>query len=253
MRATILAGGKGTRLAPYTNVYPKPLMPVDGMPILEIVIRQLNYYGYEDVTLCVAHLAHLIHTYFGDGSQFGVNLNYSYEYQPLGTAGPLGLVEWPREPMLVMNADVLCSINFAEMYHYHQEQDALITLGLYPKRIKIDLGVLQTEGNTIIEYIEKPEVQHWVSMGIYIVSPEVRNLIQPDCKFDFPDLVAAALAAGKHVIGYRFDGHWLDIGRPSDYEHACDQFERNRSSFLPEGQELELGALPLSYGIAVRR
>lgn len=251
MRALILAGGKGTRLAPYTHVFPKPLMPVRGMPILEIIVRQLAYYGYDQLTFCVAHKADLIRTYFGNGSQFGVSIDYSYEHAPMGTAGPLGLATWSDEPILVMNADVLCSIDFAEMYRYHLEQKAFITLGLYPKRTKIDLGVLRTEGDRIIEYVEKPELEHLVSMGVYIVSPAARHMIPAGRKFDFPDLVTAALAIEERVRGYRFAGHWLDIGRPADYELACDQFEIHHAAFLPPQMTLEVNQLPVAYAAAV--
>jgi NDP-mannose synthase len=241
MHAIILAGGKGTRLAPYTTVFPKPLMPVRGMPILEIIVRQLAHYGYNELTFCVAHMAQLIRTYFGDGSALGVSIDYSYEHEPLGTAGPLALPPWPVEPMLVMNADVLCSIDFAAMYRCHVRNNALITLGLFPKRTKIDLGVLQTEGEEIVQYIEKPEFLHWVSMGVYIVSPRARSYIPSGVKFDFPDLVAAALQAGERVRAYRFEGQWLDIGRPSDYELACSEFDRHYTAFLPQPAELVLG------------
>jgi NDP-sugar pyrophosphorylase family protein len=242
MRAIVLAGGKGTRLAPFTTNFPKPLMPVAGMPILEIVVRQLASHGFDQITFCVNHMAWLIRSYFGDGSQLGVDIGYSYETEPLGTAGPLSLVEWPAEPMLVMNADLLSSISFSDMLRFHHEERSLITIGLYPKRTKIDLGVLRTDSqNHVIEYIEKPELEHAVSMGIYIVDPRARRLLPDAGRFDFPQLVSAALSAGERVSGYRFEGHWLDIGRPGDYEQACEHFERNRGEFLPELLELTVG------------
>lgn len=235
MRAVILAGGKGTRLAPYTTVFPKPLMPVRDTPILEIVIRQLREHGFDDIVLSVGYLSHLMKTYFGDGSHLGVNITYSMEDRALGTAGPLSLVPPSDEPILVMNGDLLTTIDYSDIYRYHSQMGAATTIGLYPRRIKIDLGVLKTNGgNEIIEYVEKPEYEHLVSMGIYIVNPSVQALIPYNQRLDFPDLVSKLLAEGQRVVGYRFEGYWLDIGRPDDYERACAEFDRLRPLFLRE-------------------
>ncbi len=235
MRAVILAGGKGTRLAPYTTVFPKPLIPVRDTPILEIVIRQLREHGFHDIILSVGYLARLMKTYFGDGSHLGVNLTYSMEERPLGTAGPLSLVSLSEEPTLVMNGDLLTTLDYGDFYRYHCQMGPALTIGLYPRRVKIDLGVLKTNGGgEIVEYVEKPEFEHQVSMGIYVIDPSVHTLIPYNQRLDFPELVARLLADGRRVIGYRFEGYWLDIGRPDDYERACAEFERLRPLFLRE-------------------
>jgi len=210
-------------------------MPVRDTPILEIVIRQLREHGFDDIVLSVGYLSHLMKTYFGDGHHLGVNITYSMEDRPLGTAGPLSLVPPSDKPILVMNGDLLTTLDYSDMYRYHSQMGAAVTIGLYPRRVKIDLGVLKTNGgNEIIEYVEKPEYEHLVSMGIYIVNPAVQALIPYNQRLDFPDLVSKLLAEGQRVVGYRFEGYWLDIGRPDDYERACAEFDRLRPLFLRE-------------------
>jgi NDP-sugar pyrophosphorylase family protein len=241
MRAVVLAGGKGKRLTPYTTVFPKSLMPICGTPILEIVLLQLRAYGFEDITLCTGYLARLIETYFGDGHRLGVNVSYSLEDQPLGTAGPLSLVPPCDEPILVMNADVLSTLDYGDMYQYHCEHGAALSVGLYRKHVKVDLGVLKTDGdNEVIEYIEKPEFEYQVSMGIYIVDPLVHRGIRRNEPLDFPDLVTHLIESGQSVVGYPFEGYWIDIGRAEDYEEACKEFQQYYTLFLPEGS----GMLP---------
>jgi NDP-mannose synthase len=235
MRAIILAGGKGTRLAPYTTAFPKPLMPVCGTPILELIILRLHQCGFDDLTLCVGYLAHLIEAYFGDGSYLGVKITYSREGEPLGTAGPLSLVPPSSEPFLVVNADVLSTLDYCEMYQYHCQNAAALTVGVYPKRIKIDLGVLNTNGeNEVIEYVEKPELEYQVSMGVYVVDPVAHLAIGRNERLDLPQLVTRLLARGQRVLGYRFDGLWLDIGKPTDFEQASIEFMQNSGLWQPD-------------------
>jgi len=138
MKAVILAGGRGTRLAPYTTILPKPLMPIGDKPILDIVIRQLRYYGFTDITLAVGYLAELLVAYFGDGDRFGVTIRYSREEQPLGIAGPIALVDGLDEPFLVMNGDVLTTLNFSELMAFHRSSGAIATIATYPRSVKID-------------------------------------------------------------------------------------------------------------------
>lgn len=243
MRAVILAGGKGARLAPLTGVFPKPLMPVGGAPILETIIRQLKYHGFTEIVLNVGHKAELIELYFGNGGRWGVDISYCYEQAPLGTAGPLSLVSQSNEPVLVMNADVLSSINYSELYRQHQQKRPALTIGLYEKEVKIDLGVLQTNaGSEVTEYVEKPTFSYGVSMGIYILEPETHRRIRlrPDQRLDLPELVTDLLHGGERVDAFKFQGYWLDIGRPSDYETACVEFERLRDHFLPPEIEAEV-------------
>lgn len=235
MKAIILAGGKGTRLAPYTTVLPKPLMPIDDMPILEIVLRQMAHYDFMDVTLAVGYLAELLMAYCGDGDKFGVRIGYSREEYPLGTAGPIALVPDLNETFLVMNGDLLTTLDYGGMYRYHKERNAIATLAAYPREVKIDLGVIDIDSDGWVkDYIEKPTYKYSVSTGVYIFEPQVLDYITPDQHLDLPELVLRLINQGHPVNVYRFDGYWLDIGRHDDYEKANDEFSANRTSFLPE-------------------
>ncbi|MCS7221682.1 MAG: sugar phosphate nucleotidyltransferase [Anaerolineae bacterium] len=226
MQAVILAGGRGTRLAPYTTVLPKPLMPIGDRPILEIILYQLKQHGFTDITIAVGYLSHLLEAYFGDGSRFGITIRYSHEDQPLGTAGPLALISNSilNEPFLVMNGDVLTDLNFSSMYRQHCDENAAITIGLYLKEMRIDFGVLQvSDDRRVISYVEKPSFPYMVSMGVYVLSPKVLEFIPKGQRFDFPDLVNLLLERGEKVMGYPFQGEWLDIGRPEDYARAAER------------------------------
>ena len=235
MRAVILAGGKGTRLAPYTTVLPKPLMPVGEMPILEIVMRQLVHHGFDDQTLAVGYLAELLMAYCGDGSKFGAALEYSREGQPLGTAGPIALVPNLNETFLVMNGDLLTTIDYSAMLKNHHERGVLATIACYQRDVKIDLGVIDVDSdNWVANYIEKPTYHYEVSMGIYIFEPAILNYIPLNQKLDLPDLMLNLLKAGQKVNVFKFDGYWLDIGRPDDYERAIDEFAKHRQEFIKE-------------------
>lgn len=250
MRTVILAGGLGTRLAPYTTIFPKPLMPLGNRPILEIIICQLRECGFTDVTLAVGYLSHLLYAYFGDGRRFGVNITYSLEEKPLGTAGPLTLLPPSEEPILVMNGDVLTDLNYGDLHRFHCEQNAAVTVSTHPKQVKIDLGVLETATpNRVIDYIEKPTYSYRVSMGIYVVSPWVLSLLPHGERVDFPDMVHMLLKRGDKVAGYLFDGMWLDIGRPEDYAHAVEYIDQLHVPFPENGP---MPDLPVELTIPVR-
>ena len=234
MKAVVLAGGRGTRLAPYTTVLPKPLLPIGDMPIIEIVIRQMAHYGFNDITLSVGYLANLLMAYCGDGSKFGARVNYSQEDQPLGTAGPIALITGLDDTFLVMNGDLLTTLNYGEMYRYHQERGAIATLAVFRRNIKIDLGVIVTdEDNWMNNYIEKPIYNYSVSTGVYIFEPEILEYISPNQKLDLPELVMRIKREGHPINVYRFNGYWLDIGLHDDYEKALDDFSEHRDYFLP--------------------
>lgn len=222
MKAVILAGGKGTRLRPYTTVFPKPLMPVGDKPILEIIVRQLKLHGIDEIIMAVGHLAELIMTFFGDGSKFGVRIKYSREDEPLGTAGPLSLIrDELTETFLVMNGDILTTLNYSDLIDYHRSSGAIATIALNRRDIYIDFGVVKLDENSYIaDYIEKPTLKYLVSMGVYVFEPRVLDYIPEGKKFDFPELVKKLISAGEKVKGYVYDGYWLDIGRPEDYERA---------------------------------
>jgi NDP-sugar pyrophosphorylase family protein len=260
MKAVVLAGGKGARLAPYTKILPKPLMPIDDMPILEVLLRQMKKCGVEEVTLTVGHLSELLKAFFQDGSQWGLNIRYSYEEQPLGTAGPIALVDGLQQTFLVTNGDVLTTLSFKEVVDFHRSQGAIATIASHKREVRIDLGVLQRDGGCgpngdramweacsyrdrcqfwrggclVIGYNEKPTFDYVVSMGVYVFEPEVLAYIPKNEYLDFPNLVLKLIAAGEKVVSFPFDGYWMDLGRPDDYAQAAEDFARMREQFLPE-------------------
>jgi NDP-sugar pyrophosphorylase family protein len=226
MRAVILAGGKGTRLLPYTTVIPKPLMPVGDRPILELIIRQLKHYGFSRVTMAVGHLAELIEAYFGNGNKYGIKIDYSREDEPLGTIGSLSLIDTLDTTFLVMNGDVLTNLDYLKLVDFHKKNHAAATIATYNKEVKVDLGILEMdEGFELKQYIEKPTLKYDVSMGIYMFEPEILSFIEPNEYLDFPDLVQTLMKANRKVIAFPFDGYWLDIGRHEDYVRAQEEFE----------------------------
>ena len=235
MKAVVLAGGKGTRLAPYTTILPKPLMPIGDMPILEIMLRQMRRAGIDEVTLTVGHLAGLLRAFFQDGAQWGLRIDYSSEDQPLGTAGPLSLLDGLDDTFLVSNGDVLTTLNLKSLIEYHKRSGAIATIASHNRSIKIDLGVLQTNPTQeIVGYIEKPTYDFYVSMGIYVFEPRILDYIPYNQYLDLPNLVLKLIAAGEKVVSYRFDGYWMDLGRVSDYEQAVSDFDLIRPQLLGE-------------------
>jgi NDP-sugar pyrophosphorylase family protein len=233
VKALVLAGGKGTRLAPYTKILPKPLMPIGDMPILEILLRQMQRAGIDEVVLTVGHLAGLLQAFFQDGSQLGLNISYSVEDRPLGTAGPLSLVSGLDETFLVANGDVLTTLDLRSLVDYHHERGAAATIATHVRKVHIDLGVIQfDDDNRLVGYIEKPTYELQVSMGIYVFEPRVLEYIEYKTYLDFPDLVLRLIEAGEVVVGYPFTGYWQDLGRPDDYEQAVQDFESLKGEIL---------------------
>jgi NDP-mannose synthase len=221
-RAIIFAGGRGARLAPFTSVLPKPLMPIGERSILELVINQLAQSGVEDVTLCVGYLSHLIEAVVGDGAAHGVSVEYVREKEALGTAAPLRLVDGLDETFIAMNGDVLTTLDFEELLRHHRESGSIVTIATRERPIQIDYGVLHLRptGDRVYKYTEKPRTTSTVSMGIYVLEPEALDYIPEEGYFDFPDLVKALLRAREPVGALRFEGLWFDIGRRDDYEEA---------------------------------
>ena len=228
MKAVILAGGKGTRLKPYTTVFPKPLMPIGDKPILEIVIGQLKSHGFDEAIITVGHLAELIMTFFNDGNKYDVKIKYSREDKPLGTAGGLGLLKQElNETFLMMNGDVLTSLNYSDLVNYHKRTKSIATIALNKREVDIDFGVVELDNdNSIVGYKEKPKIDYLVSMGVYVFDPKVLEYIKPNEYLDFPDLIKKLISNGETVKGYIYDGYWLDIGRPDDYERANREIEK---------------------------
>jgi NDP-sugar pyrophosphorylase family protein len=236
-RAVIQAGGKGTRLLPYTSVLPKPLMPIGDYPVLEIVIRQLVHFGFNNITIAVGHLGHLIRAVIGDGSRWGANVNYMEEDEPRGTMGSLSNLESPDDqPILVMNGDLLTDIDYASLFEAHVRSNASLTVGVYNKKVPISLGVLDLDPTQrVVGFREKPVLTFPCSMGIYILEPDLVRQIPREGVFGFDDLMGLCLQNQIPTNAFGFDGLWLDIGRPEDYSDALQVFSSNTSRFLRGG------------------
>jgi NDP-sugar pyrophosphorylase family protein len=236
MKAIILAGGKGTRLTPYTTVFPKPLMPIDGMPILEVIVRQLNHFRIKDLIFTVSHHSEpLLSAYFSDGKKYGVNISYSKEEKPLGTAGPLSLIPDLPETFLVMNGDILTTLKYPRLISFHRKEGGLVTIAMSQKQIDVELGVMEFDRNhRLTRYIEKPTFSYSVSMGIYVFEKKVLKYIPRGKYLDFPDLIQRLLEEKEEVICYPSKDFWLDIGRHEDYEEAQKGFKEMREKLLYE-------------------
>lgn len=237
MHAVILAGGKGVRLRPYTTTLPKPLVPIgDEYAILEILLHQLSRQGFRTVTLAIGHLGHLIRSYIGNGSRWGVRVDYTSEEAPLGTIGPL-LTMRDRLPadFLVMNGDVLTDLDFAGLLDEHRMTGPPLTVATYARRVDIDFGVLTSRDGRVVEFTEKPSLDYQVSMGVYGVAKDALTKYEPGLALGFDELVLDLLAEGRHPREHRFDGYWLDIGRPDDYDRANAEFAHLRP-LLMEGR-----------------
>lgn len=221
-RAIILAGGKGTRLKPYTVSLPKPLVPIVEKPIIEIIIQQLVKSGFDRITLTINHMAEIIKAFCGDGSKWGVQIDYSHEEKPLSTMGPLKLIHDLPNNFLVMNGDVLTDLDFGEFFTKHINNGSLFTISSYERTHINDYGVLSvSEENILHGFLEKPVTKFEVSMGVYMLSKEILNYIPVNTAFGFDDLMHKLLKSNRKVNVVKHNGYWLDIGRPDDYEQAA--------------------------------
>ncbi len=227
MHAVLLAGGVGTRLKPYTTIIPKPLMPVGGMPIMEIILRQLARDNFKEVTITLGYLGKLIESYFGNGSQLGIRITYSYETTPLGTMGPLKLIRELPENFLVMNGDILTDLSFINFYKNHLETRKIFSVSTYYRKISTELGILDidNEGN-LIGFREKPKLGFHVSMGIYMANKQILDHIPDNCPFGFDQLMRRFIELKNFPYIYHHEGYWLDIGRTEDYNLAQEDFDK---------------------------
>jgi NDP-sugar pyrophosphorylase family protein len=229
----ILAGGKGTRLRPLTAVFPKPLVPLGDKPVLEILLRRLAASGLTQVTICTGYLGELIQAVCGDGSRFGLEIEYVREEQPLGTAGPLRLINNLSDPFLVVNGDLLTTLDFREMLRYHKKEEANFTLAVFPRQVQIDFGVVEFDREKEFKgYREKPSYHYEVSMGVNLIGLDALGHVQKGERLDMPDLVLRVFRSGGRVKCYRQKCEWLDIGRMDDYARAQDQFSQNNTVYL---------------------
>jgi NDP-sugar pyrophosphorylase family protein len=221
MKTVILCGGRGTRLAPYTSVLPKPLLPVGERAILEIALERLRNAGFTEIALSVGYLAHLIRAVVDSAPLHGLSIEYVHENEPMGTAAPLRLVAGLDETFLVMNGDVLTTLSFANLVDFHTSHGWQLTIAAHERKTRLDYGVIDVDDAGYLRgFSEKPEVTSMVSMGVYVMEPEVLELIPVNEPFDFPDLVHALTRDGRDVGVYRYSGYWRDLGRHEDYEAA---------------------------------
>jgi len=236
MKAVILAGGKGTRLAPYTTVFPKPLMPIDGIPILEVIVKQLAYFQIKELIFTVSPQSEaLLAAYFGGGRKFGVDISYSKEEKPLGTAGPLSLISDLTETFLVMNGDILTTLNYQKLIRYHRRHKGMVTIAMSQKKVPLELGVMEfNRAHRLTRYIEKPTLTYSVSMGIYVFEREILKWVPSKKYLDFPELIQKLIKRNERVVCYPSNDFWLDIGRHEDYEEAQKKFQEMRKKLLYE-------------------
>ena len=232
-RAVVLAGGKGSRLRPYTVVLPKPLMPIGEYPILEVILRQLASQGFDRVTLAVNHQAEIVRAFCGDGSRWGIRVDYSLETAPLSTIAPLRLIGDLPENFLLMNGDVLTDLPMGNLYDEHVNQKRQFTIAASERTHIVDYGVLHASENRLTGFEEKPTLQYLVSMGVYVVNRSVLDQVPGGRKYGFDDLMLAMLARKESVYVKRYAGYWLDIGRVDDYMRAVEEFEERRQQLLP--------------------
>lgn len=232
--AVILAGGKGVRLRPYTTLIPKPLVPIgDEHSILEIVLRQLAGCGFTRATIAIGHLGQLIRAYVGDGSQWGIEVDYLSEDAPLGTIGPaLRLIDRLPDEFILMNGDILTDLDYGELLEFHRSAGAPLTVATYRREHRVDFGVLELEGRTITAFTEKPSLEYSVSMGVYAISKSALSAYTPGLPFGFDELIIDLLDRGELPASFPFSGYWLDIGRPDDYDRANVEFPAIRADLL---------------------
>lgn len=234
MLAIILAGGKGTRLKPFTMTIPKPLLPLGDVPIVEVVIRQLVAAGVDRIVLTLGHMAHLFTASLGDGSRWGIPIDYCFEDEPLGTAGSLRLVQDPGDDFFVMNGDILTTLDYRKLIETHRARRAAATIAIHRRRIDIGFGVIETDSDDqLVNYREKPVITYDVSMGINVVSRHAVDLVPVGRRFDMPDLMLALRNAGERVVCHKTDCYWQDIGLFDDYQRASHDFVTDSSRFLP--------------------
>jgi len=229
IQAVIMAGGLGLRLRPLTENLPKPMLPVGGKPLMELVIEQLQQIGIRRVNVTTHYKPEKISDHFGDGSLFGIELNYINEDKPLGTGGALGLIDAPKETMLVINGDILTQVDFRAMLAYHQEKRAVLTVGVRQYDIKVPYGVVECEGSRICALKEKPQMHFLVNAGVYLLEPKVYEFIPKHEHFNMTDLIQWLLDSDHIVTSFPIYEYWLDIGKLADYKQAQNDIQQQEN------------------------
>jgi dTDP-glucose pyrophosphorylase len=229
LTAVVIAGGYGTRLRPLTRELPKPMLPVGDRPLLELIIEQLRQAGIRRVNLTTHYKGEIIAQHFGDGRDFGMEIRYVKEDQPLGTAGALSQIDVSDEPLLVINGDIVTRVDFRAMLDFHREQQADMTVAVRHHEFRVPYGVVETDGVAITRISEKPVVRHFINGGIYLLSPGTRQYVPNDRPYDMPDLVARLVGEGRRVVSFPVHEYWLDIGRAEDYERAQEDLRARKT------------------------
>ena len=225
-RVILMVGGLGTRLRPLTQDTPKPMLKVGNKPILQTIVERFAEYGFVNITMCVNFNASIIRDYFSDGKEFGVNIDYVLEEKRMGTAGALSLLkERPSEPFFVMNGDLLTNVNFEHIFNYHMLNKATATMCVREYDYEVPYGVVKMNDNKIIEIAEKPVQKFFVSAGIYMLSPEILDLIPKNEFYDMPALFEKLIKLSKNVISFPIREYWLDIGRMEEYQRANEEYK----------------------------
>lgn len=233
MQAIILAGGKGTRLRPYTTLLPKPLMPIGDMPVVEVIIRQLRAAGFDRLCLAIGYLPDLFRAFIGNGERFGAPIEFVHEQSPLGTAGALGLMSEVESDFLLINGDTLTNLDYRAFMDFHRKSGAMATIATHCRENAVDYGVLEIgDDHRLQRYVEKPVHRYQVSMGVNAFRADVLKHIQPNRYLDIPQLMQNLMEKGEKVLCFSSDCLWLDIGRPADYEKALELFQERRAEFL---------------------
>jgi len=233
LRAVIMAGGRGSRLAPYTAVLPKPLMPLSDRPIIDVVLRQLARAGVGSISISVGHMGSLIEAWVSDQTGYGIPLEFVYEERPLGTAGALANVERPESTFLALNGDILTDLPFAQLVEHNARHGSIATMAVKERTVDVQYGVVHAGDDGRVQRLEeKPQLAYTVSMGVYAMEPAIIDLIAPGERIDFPDLILRAIERGHDVQTYRHLDYWRDIGNREDYEAAIEDFAREQETFI---------------------
>ena len=234
MQVILLAGGRGRRLLPYTTVLPKPLMPVGDYSILEVILLQMKHFGLMDITISTGYLHELICAFLSTKKNLGLDIKIIHEDSPLGTIGPLHLIPDLEDSFLVMNGDILTDLNYQDLIEQHERSNATATIATYKREVHIDFGVIhRDQGLKIHSFQEKPVLNYEVSMGIYVFNKRILQYVPDNQAFGFDDLMKVLIERNEEVYSYPYDGFWLDIGRPDDYERSILEFEQNKIKFIP--------------------
>lgn len=230
LSAVIMAGGYGVRLRPLTEDLPKPMLPVGERPLMELTLKRLRESGIRRIGITTHYLPEKIREHFGDGSAFGVEISYTHEDKPLGTAGALGLMEPPKGPVLVINGDILTQVDFSAMLEFHQEHGSELTVAVRKYDFRVPYGVLECREHKVCGLVEKPNYSFLVNAGMYILEPSAWDLMPKKSRFNMTDLIEGMLDEDRSVVSFPVLEYWMDVGQPGDYRQAQDDLRNGEIS-----------------------